>query len=67
MVAEGVENAKQLAAVARLGVDCIQGYLVARPMPFEDLQLALVEQPWRAAVPLPPSPDGGSLRVRGAA
>jgi c-di-GMP-specific phosphodiesterase len=31
--AEGVENVEQLRAVTRLGVDLVQGFLVARPMP----------------------------------
>lgn len=35
-VAEGVETDEQLAAVKRLGCDCLQGYLLARPMPAEE-------------------------------
>jgi len=33
LVAEGVEDAETLAALARLGVDAVQGYHLARPMP----------------------------------
>ena len=32
-VAEGVETDEQLAVVEALGCDCVQGYLLARPMP----------------------------------
>jgi EAL domain-containing protein (putative c-di-GMP-specific phosphodiesterase class I) len=34
-VAEGVETEEQLAVVEDLGCDCVQGYLLARPMPAE--------------------------------
>ncbi|MCG3168538.1 MAG: hypothetical protein CALGDGBN_00035 [Pseudomonadales bacterium] len=33
VVAEGVENAEQLAFLAREGCDCAQGFLLARPVP----------------------------------
>jgi diguanylate cyclase (GGDEF)-like protein len=36
-VAEGVENDEQLAVAAELGCTFAQGYLIARPMPAEDL------------------------------
>jgi len=35
VIAEGVEDASQLAAITRLGCDLVQGYLFARPMPPE--------------------------------
>ena len=35
-VAEGVETAEQLKEMERLGVDFIQGYYFARPMPESD-------------------------------
>jgi diguanylate cyclase (GGDEF)-like protein len=38
VVAEGVETAKQAAFLQGLGCDMIQGYLVARPMPLEQLK-----------------------------
>jgi diguanylate cyclase (GGDEF)-like protein len=37
MVAEGVEDAETLTALTELGCDFAQGYLLARPMPVEDL------------------------------
>lgn len=37
VVAEGVETAEQLAIVAELGLDWVQGFLVGRPAPVEDL------------------------------
>ncbi len=36
-IAEGVETEEQFGFLARLGCDQIQGYLLARPMPFRDL------------------------------
>jgi diguanylate cyclase (GGDEF)-like protein/PAS domain S-box-containing protein len=36
-IAEGIESDGQLAAVAELGCDHVQGYLLARPMPGEAL------------------------------
>lgn len=57
VVAEGVETAEQFQALVSLGCDRIQGYLVARPMPMDELRVALIEQPWRttlqAAEPMP--------------
>lgn len=34
-VAEGVETKEQLALLTKLGCDVVQGYLIARPMPFD--------------------------------
>lgn len=41
VVAEGVETEAQLGALTMLGVDRIQGYLLGRPVPAEDLRLWL--------------------------
>jgi EAL domain-containing protein (putative c-di-GMP-specific phosphodiesterase class I) len=41
VVAEGVETAAERAAVESLGVRYAQGYLFARPQPFDELGLAL--------------------------
>ena len=35
-IAEGVETEEQFGGLARLGCDQIQGYLLGRPMPFEE-------------------------------
>ena len=63
-VAEGVENAQIAETVRELGVDVMQGFFIARPMPADDL-LSWLEQwhqlpgpPVRAAAPLPPQPRG---------
>ncbi|MCQ4347147.1 EAL domain-containing protein [Pseudomonas stutzeri] len=50
VVAEGVETAAQAEFLARNRCDAFQGYLYARPMPFDDLQRYLQErQPGRSA------------------
>ena len=36
-VAEGVENAADLSMLRELGCDTVQGYLIARPMPADEL------------------------------
>lgn len=41
VVAEGVETENQFARLKELGVDIIQGYYIARPMPFEEYLLYL--------------------------
>ena len=43
-LAEGVETKQQLDEMLRLGVDYIQGYYFARPMPIEDL-LKFIDNP----------------------
>jgi diguanylate cyclase (GGDEF)-like protein len=45
VVAEGVENAEQLAILRTLGCNEVQGYLVARPMPAAAMA-ALLAQRW---------------------
>ncbi len=40
-VAEGVETASQLEALRVLGVDHVQGYLIARPMPADEAEAFL--------------------------
>lgn len=37
MVAEGVEDAEQLAALDRYGCDQVQGYHFGRPMPADSV------------------------------
>ncbi len=41
VVAEGVEHADQLAALRSAGVDLVQGFLLARPMPADELRAYL--------------------------
>nr|WP_283816664.1 EAL domain-containing protein [Phenylobacterium glaciei] len=53
VVAEGVETAEVQAALALLGCDAIQGYLISRPVPLTDLTDFLTgwgQNPRRAAV-----------------
>jgi EAL domain-containing protein (putative c-di-GMP-specific phosphodiesterase class I) len=44
VVAEGVENAEQLAILRGLGCNEVQGYLIARPMPAEAIEALLVKR-----------------------
>ncbi len=48
VVAEGVEQEEQHVVLRRLGVDQLQGYLHARPMPAVDMAAWLKDQRWRA-------------------
>jgi EAL domain-containing protein (putative c-di-GMP-specific phosphodiesterase class I) len=43
VTAEGVETEEQLAALAELGCERIQGFLIARPLPLADLHALLIE------------------------
>ncbi|WP_419871541.1 EAL domain-containing protein [Candidatus Pristimantibacillus sp. PTI5] len=40
VVAEGVETEEQMELLRELQVDCIQGYYISRPMPYEALELS---------------------------
>jgi EAL domain-containing protein (putative c-di-GMP-specific phosphodiesterase class I) len=42
VVAEGVENAEQLALLRQFGCDQVQGYLVSKPLPLAELARFLV-------------------------
>jgi diguanylate cyclase (GGDEF)-like protein len=53
VIAEGVENHRDLEALLRLGVDGLQGYLFARPQPWETLESFLRDSPWTRAGCLP--------------
>ncbi|MFH6601728.1 putative bifunctional diguanylate cyclase/phosphodiesterase [Ectopseudomonas khazarica] len=44
LVAEGVENEQQARKLMELGCDVLQGYLYARPSPFEELEELLQSQ-----------------------
>ncbi|MFM7313682.1 MAG: diguanylate cyclase domain-containing protein [Cyanobium sp.] len=46
VVAEGVEERRDLEELLRLGVDAVQGYLVAMPLPWEELETFLNGSPW---------------------
>ena len=44
IVAEGVETAPQFELVKKLGIDCIQGYLISRPETSKDVGSKLIGQ-----------------------
>ncbi|MFM7640566.1 MAG: diguanylate cyclase [Cyanobium sp.] len=46
VVAEGVEHHADLETLLRLGVDAVQGYLIASPLPWSELPHFLRESPW---------------------
>ena len=45
VVAEGVEEDAQLQALHDAGCDLVQGYLLARPLPVEEIEAMLVQSP----------------------
>jgi len=51
-VAEGVETKDEHSVLAQLGCDHLQGYMIARPMPFEDTASWIAT--YRAALGSPP-------------
>ncbi len=57
VVAEGVENADQLAELREIGCDQLQGFLIARPLAAEDVAA------WRAGRLAPASVDLSSERA----
>lgn len=48
VVAEGIETAEQLEAVRAMGCDSVQGYLLARPAPADDVPAAVTAAGERA-------------------
>jgi|GEM_PF-4274051 len=44
VVAEGVESEEQLALLKEMGCQTAQGYLVAKPMPFDEIENFLTQQ-----------------------
>lgn len=52
-LAEGVESASEHAMLAQLGCDHVQGYVIARPMPFEDTIAWLEHQKAKGTATLP--------------
>lgn len=65
LVGEGVELERQLDLLRRLGCDLVQGFLIARPMPGEDLTAWLARAPERHGDVEPvvaPAPSPGPRR-----
>ena len=46
VVAEGVENHRDLEVVVRLGADAVQGFLISRPLCWEELEPFLRHSSW---------------------
>ena len=62
VVAEGVESAATAAELIAIGVDAIQGYHVARPMPADEVDQWIRQWslfPSGPAASIGPRPDGG--------
>ncbi|PLZ03104.1 diguanylate phosphodiesterase [Burkholderia sp. WAC0059] len=55
VVAEGIESAELLDALAMLGVDLVQGYAVAKPMPADAVSA------WARAYSYRPGPTAGAM------
>ncbi len=49
VTAEGIETAEQVRRLRELGCSCGQGFFFGRPMTADELEAALLRQPWRAA------------------
>jgi EAL domain-containing protein (putative c-di-GMP-specific phosphodiesterase class I) len=47
VIAEGVEDEDQLQLLRELKCDCIQGFLLSRPLPPEEIKVFLGNQIWR--------------------
>jgi EAL domain-containing protein (putative c-di-GMP-specific phosphodiesterase class I) len=56
VIAEGVERPEQLAELARLGCDAVQGFLLGRPMPAAEAALLARGRPVLAPTPVTSSP-----------
>jgi diguanylate cyclase (GGDEF)-like protein len=54
VVAEGIEHPGQLAALRRIGCELGQGYLLSRPVPYQQLEAVLAF----GALPIAPAPRG---------
>lgn len=62
VVAEGVEQAKDLAALRRLGITLVQGYLLARPVPVAEI--VAPTWPWSIATSEVPPPSSQTHQRR---
>ena len=61
VVAEGVETERTLRLIKELGCDGAQGFLIAHPLPADELPRWLRESPWAA---LPSLPAAATPRVQ---
>lgn len=61
VVAEGVETQQDWDAVSQAGVDLIQGYFVARPMPAEEIPGWLAKSGRKLATATPIQPEPAAL------
>jgi diguanylate cyclase (GGDEF)-like protein/PAS domain S-box-containing protein len=64
LVAEGVETAEQLEAVAAIGCDLVQGFFLARPAAAADLEGLLTDHAERARVGRQQPPGGQTAAPR---
>ncbi|WP_325597788.1 putative bifunctional diguanylate cyclase/phosphodiesterase [Rhodopila sp.] len=63
ITAEGVETSRQLAMLRSLGCTYVQGYLLARPAPPEQLRLSESHAGWLSSGPAFPVPPPAARRL----
>jgi EAL domain-containing protein (putative c-di-GMP-specific phosphodiesterase class I) len=52
VIAEGVENEDQMQLLRELKCDCIQGFLLSRPLPPEEINVSLLTRSGRDGTPI---------------
>lgn len=65
VVAEGVETADHIHALREIGCDVLQGYALARPMPFDSVAGFVQAQRWRQLAPASAAPQSPLQLIAG--
>ncbi len=64
VIAEGVESEEQAELLLQMGCDEIQGYLISRPLPFEQMSALLERAPFSEGSGAPVDARGFSIEVK---